>query len=100
MSHSASIIAPAYDWLRIDKKILPLCNCLHVLGLPGYDKSAGVREEILLAISLNKPIRFFSIEELKSCPIDQESLSRLMNLCSSESKDFYPTDTKNPYLQL
>lgn len=45
-------------WSRLDRAMIERCDAVHVLALPGWDTSVGVRQEVLLARSLGKPVTF------------------------------------------
>ena len=45
-------------WSRYDLEMLARCDQVVVLMLPGWQESAGVREEIRIARELGKPVRY------------------------------------------
>lgn len=45
-------------WSRLDHAMIERCDEVRVLALPGWDTSVGVRQEVLLARSLGKPVKF------------------------------------------
>ena len=45
-------------WQRVDVEHLRRCDEVVVLMLDGWDRSAGVREEVRLARELGKPVRY------------------------------------------
>jgi Domain of unknown function (DUF1937) len=45
-------------WSRLDHAIIERSDSVHVLALPGWDMSVGVRQEVLFARSLGKPVKF------------------------------------------
>ena len=46
-------------WRNIDLAYLERCDALYVAKLPGWEKSVGVRAEILAAQNLGMPVLFF-----------------------------------------
>lgn len=53
--------APA--WTGVNDAVLPVCNALVVLGLPGCIESAGVRREVALAVRFGLPVNLFHFSE-------------------------------------
>jgi hypothetical protein len=54
--------APTYeDWMQVD--FLLLASCQAVLALPGWDKSAGTRRELLFAGERGIPV-FYDVPRL------------------------------------
>jgi Domain of unknown function (DUF1937) len=47
-------------WMKLDTNILRRCDTLAVAMFPGWEKSHGVEEEIILATALNKPIFYIA----------------------------------------
>jgi hypothetical protein len=45
-------------WSRFDHAMIEHCDEVRVLALPGWDTSVGVRQEVLFARSLGKPVTF------------------------------------------
>ena len=45
-------------WSRLDHAMIERSDAVHVLALPGWDTSVGVRQEVLFARSLGKPVTF------------------------------------------
>ena len=45
-------------WSRLDRAMIERCDEVHVLALPGWDTSVGVRQEVLFARSFGKPVKF------------------------------------------
>lgn len=46
------------SWRIFNDEMLPRCSSMHVLMLPGYDFSRGVRHEIDLATEIGLPTTF------------------------------------------
>jgi len=43
-------------WRAVDQAMIRACDAVYVLTLPGWEMSEGIREEILFARTLGKPI--------------------------------------------
>ena len=63
-------IAMMYDleksykfWKRMDQEMIRICNNFWVLTLDEWNESKGVIEETAYATSLNKEIKYISLEE-------------------------------------
>lgn len=47
-------------WEKQDREFISRCDEVHVLMLPGWDKSVGITAECRIAAELNKPVFFLS----------------------------------------
>lgn len=56
-------------WMPRDFQWLDMCNELHVLQLPGWDRSTGVEQEIHHASLENKKTVYVTIDELRKYDI-------------------------------
>lgn len=65
ISHSAIIkkhgTLTHEQWVDLDMSFLRLCSCVHVLKLPGWDKSIGVQLEVEEAERLDIPIVYRTV---------------------------------------
>lgn len=50
------------QWLDYDRQILRHCDEIHVLMLPGWDKSKGVLLEIEMAKEFGMPVKYVDIK--------------------------------------
>lgn len=50
-------------WQGLCNQYIELCDAVHVLMLPGWDKSVGVKAEILRATLLEKRVVYVKMEE-------------------------------------
>lgn len=60
-------LSPKYNrWAQVDEAMIKndYCSLLIVLMLPGWDISHGVKSETELAMSINKPIMYTTVEQL------------------------------------
>ena len=56
------------DFLKIDLEILRRCDELLILGLPDWEKSDGVRQEMFESLALRKPITLIEEEDIENLP--------------------------------
>jgi len=50
------------DWLDFDLQVLQLCSELHIIALPGWEKSKGVKVEIIAAGHIGLKIKLVEVE--------------------------------------
>ncbi len=52
-------------WMKYDRAMIGLSKVLYVLMLPGYEESAGIKEEVEYALELKLPVHY--VEPPKEC---------------------------------
>ncbi len=74
LSHSVPIAEfldekPHEFWMHQDTAILDLCSELLIVGLDGWQQSAGVKEEMFFALKKNMPITLIEEADIDNLPL-------------------------------
>ncbi len=65
-------------WSQFDRAMIERSDEVRVLALPGWDTSVGIRQEVLFARSLGKPVRFvIPAKAISAVPTGSPTMARV-----------------------
>lgn len=65
-------------WMRQDLPVLRRCNELLILGLPDWERSRGVKDELFTALSMNIPVTLIEEDDIDALPVIPKSARQFL----------------------